>query len=187
MTTRREHPHTTTTIISATLSGSTADGHQITVLSKRSDEGPLEPRILIFYHNRSSAKYTVQLPPEERSSWRGPPTHYRHQRFIFSHQPHKPHCTGGASMAAALSRAPVSSSLFDSEEEESGRGSERAQFPPPSLPVFNSLMKFRSEEQRCKHSHTAVATRSPVCVSVVYLSISLSASLPQLIFDLVSV
>lgn len=98
----------------------------------------------------------------------GPPTQYRHQRFISTPQAH---CAGEASMAATLTRAPFSSSLFNSEEESGWRRSrkavEGASAISPSLPVFNSLMKFRSEEQRCKHSRTVEAVYSPVCFSMV--------------------
>lgn len=64
------------------------------------------------------------------------------------------------------------------------RWREKAQFPP-SLPVVNSLMKFRSEEQRRKHSYTVVAvfTHLSACLSACllwYFSVFLYVSLHKL-------
>lgn len=80
----------------------------------------------------------------------------------FSPQPHKPIVLERrAWLPLSLALPSFSSSLFDSEEESGWRRSRRAvegvNAISPALPVFNSLMKFRSEEQRCKHSHTVVA------------------------------
>lgn len=111
----------------------------------------------------------------------------------YSFQPSTPqaHCAGETSMAATLCRVLplLSSSLFDCKEESGWRCSRRAvegaSAISPSLPLFNSLMKFRSEERWCKHTAIQYSGCIPqtVCLSVlVYLSITLSATLLKLSF-----
>lgn len=86
--------------------------------------------------------------------------------------PHKPIVQERRAWPPRRLALPCSSSLFDSEEECGRRCSRRAVEGEgtisPSLPVLNGLMKFRSEEQRRKHSYTVVAvfTRLPACLPV---------------------
>lgn len=117
--------------------------------------------------------------------------HSRHANSLqtsaiyFSPEPHKPIVLERQAWPPLSLALPFSSSLFDSEEESGRRRRKRAvegaSTISPSLPVLNSLMKFRSEEQWCKQPYSGCYTHLPVCLNVViYLSISLSVSQPKL-------
>lgn len=109
------------------------------------------PHLLL--QNWTTVKYTVQLLP----------IHYTHQIFIstLNPLPDEPIVLERQAWPPLLLALPFSSWFFDSEEESDWRSSRSAvegeSAISPSLPVLNSLMKFRSEEQWHKHSHTVVA------------------------------
>lgn len=104
-------------------------------------------------------------------------THFRHQLFISALNPTSPIVLERRAWPPLSLALPFSSSLFDSEKESGWRRSRRAvegaSAISPSLPVLNSLMKFRSEEQWRKHSDTVGCNAHLTCLSIlVFLCVS---------------
>lgn len=154
-------------------------------LLTKTDEGPFETHI--YSSTTTNPLLSIRYSYRLRNGAYG-----RHANSLqtsaihFSPQPHKPIVLETRAWPQLSLALPFSSSLFDSEEGSGRRRSsgavEGASVISPSLRVLNSLMKFRSEEQWCKHSH-------PTCLSV-FLSISAFLCLSPCInsvFDLVSV
>lgn len=145
----------------------------------KKDEGPFRNPYLLFYHNQSPVKYTVQPGTELMTDT---PTHYRHQLFISALKPTSPLCWRDKHGRHSRSRSPSLLRYLTARRKRAGwrrsrRAEEGASAISPSLPVFNSLMKFRSEEQWCKHSRTVVAILT--CLSV---CLSFSGGLSQHFF-----
>lgn len=131
------------------------------------DEGPIETRI-----HSSKTDLLLSIRYSLRNGAHGRPANsLQTSAMHFSAQPQLPHKPIVVERRAwpPLSLAlPFSSSFFDSEEQSGRRCSRRAvegeSAISPSLPVLNSLMKFRSEQQWRKRSHTVVAIFT--CLSV---------------------
>lgn len=133
------------------------------------DEGPIETRI---YSSKTYLLLIIRYSYCLRNGAHGRPANsLQTSAMHFSAQPQLPHKPIVLERRAwpPLSLAlPFSSSFFDSEEQSGRRCSRRAvegeSAISPSLPVLNSLMKFRSEQQWRKRSHTVVAIFT--CLSV---------------------
>lgn len=161
MTTKREHPHPPSphepeSCIqslstpahhhhhSTTHSGSAAYGHQKMVVSKnnlfkKNEEGPLKTHL--YSSTTIDLLLSIQYSYCLRNGAYGRHANSLHTSAIhFSPQPHKPIVLERQAWPPLSLVHPFSSSLFDSEEENSRRRSTRAvegaSAISPSLPVF---------------------------------------------------
>lgn len=133
---------------------------------KKTHEGPLQIQI------RSSTTYDLLLSVQcshclRSEAYGGHTNSLQTSAIHFSAQPHKPIVPGRQAWPPLSLSFALSFSLFDNEVENAwtcgSRAVEGAITISPSVHAFflcgfffNSLMKFKSEKQWCKCSHTVV-------------------------------